>query len=284
MTKSAPLPARLLRILRTSEGDDSACFPPTEVFNEGWMLRLVLDAAKALNLNAHPLAFLAGSRWYSEALLESPFRASRRGDTLAEGFTNADGVIGHFEFRATTKAGLTLSPGRTQFVVTEAKMFSNLSAGTRNALTYNQAARNVACMAWAIAKSGKAVAGFASLGFFVLAPDKAKRGAGVSNLETAMEPDSIRQAVAARIASYEAVDAERFAKLRQWEAATFLPFVDHLVRYDRLRVLTWESCIAAIKEADAVAGEEIGAFYDRCLDYAPSTPQFSRAAPIELDP
>jgi hypothetical protein len=41
------------------------------------------------------------------------------------------------------KAGLGLNAGSFQFVVIEAKMFSNLSRGAKNALEYDQAARNV---------------------------------------------------------------------------------------------------------------------------------------------
>jgi PIN domain nuclease of toxin-antitoxin system len=54
--------------------------------------------------------------------------------------------------------------------VIEAKMFSNLSRGTKNALEYDQAARNVACMAHTIAKSGIQVDDLKSVGFFVIAP------------------------------------------------------------------------------------------------------------------
>jgi len=275
------LPDRLIRILRSAEQGDSASFPPTEIFNEGWMLRLVLDAVQSLEMRSHPLAFEPGARWYSEALLESPFRASRRGDPLAEGFTNADAVIGHFEFRPSTKAGLTLSPGGAQFVVTEAKMFSNLSAGTRNARDFNQAARNVACMAWALAQSGRSIADFGSLGFHVIAPEISRRGAGISNIETSMDPGRIREAVSARIAAYGSLDEARHAMLREWEAGIFEPFLDHLARVGGLGVLSWESCITDIEKVDAEAGHEIAAFYERCLTYSSSTPQIDRAPVVE---
>lgn len=283
MTQNTRLPERLLRILRAIEADQTSCFPPTEVFNESWMLRLVLDAIQSLNIDTHPLAFTAGARWYSEALLESPFKASKREDRLAEGFTNADGVIGHFEFRHTTKAGLRLMNNTSQFVVTEAKMFSPLSTRTRNASNYDQAARNVACMAHAIALTGKPISDFAVLGFYVIAPQIGLRGAGPSNLEAAMEPASIKRAVASRISAYEAADPERFSKLRDWEATTFLPFVEHLEQHNSLRVLSWESCIEAIQDADKDAGEEIATFYKRCLSYTPSAPRYGRATPVEPD-
>ena len=51
---------RLLKSLRTCECRDGY-FPPTEVFNEGWMLRLVIDAVQSLNLSGSPL--LPAASW-----------------------------------------------------------------------------------------------------------------------------------------------------------------------------------------------------------------------------
>ena len=46
---------------------------PTEVFNEGWMLRLTLDWMATEGQPDHPLSFGEGARWSSEALLPSSF-------------------------------------------------------------------------------------------------------------------------------------------------------------------------------------------------------------------
>lgn len=261
------IPDRFIRILRSSENDANARFPPTEVFNEGWMLRLVLDAVQGVQIES-PLRCESGSAWYSEALLSSPFSARHRADALAEGFTNADGVIGQFAFRPNTRAGLELSDDATQFTVVEAKMFSNLSSGTRNARDYNQAARNVACMATAIARANRTPDSFSSLGFFVTAPDKASRRPGFSNLEESLDPARIIAAVHQRISAYEESRREEATDLRTWEAAHFLPLVNLLEARDCLKVLTWESCIAAVATADREAGEELRKFYGRCLSFA----------------
>jgi hypothetical protein len=163
------IPEQLFEILKKAESADEAHFPPTDVFNEGWMLRLMLDAIQSNDVN-NVLRFLAQSRWYSEARLDPPFRPVAKQDSLGEGPTRADGVIGHFDFREETKAGLRLKSDADQFVVIEAKMFSNLSRGTKNAPEYNQAARNVACMAFTIARSEIEVSDLESVGFFVIAP------------------------------------------------------------------------------------------------------------------
>ena len=88
--------------LLTLSGQPNAILPATALFNEGWMLRLVLDwAANHCHPAAIvPLRFEDGSTWYSEALLRSRFRSRKRGDTSGEGFTHADGVIGHFRLRS----------------------------------------------------------------------------------------------------------------------------------------------------------------------------------------
>ena len=66
---------------------------------------------------------------------------------MGQGRTHVDGVIGHIQVGDKDKAGLTLRHDAEQFVVLEAKLFSPLSAGVRRAATFDQAARNVACIA-----------------------------------------------------------------------------------------------------------------------------------------
>ncbi len=85
--------------------------------------------------------------WFFEALLASQFLPERRGDERAECFTHADGLIGHFEVRATERSEAVIHPNAEQFVVIEAKLGNPLSKGVKNAPNFDQAARNVACIA-----------------------------------------------------------------------------------------------------------------------------------------
>lgn len=264
------VPDRLVKILRSCESEDKAenRFPPTEVFNEGWMLRLVLDALQTVDVPGHPLGFLGKSKWYSEARLISPFLRKpkkdlqgKEKDTLGEGYTNADGVIGHFKFREDTKSGLELIRGARQFVVVEAKMFSNLSSGTTNARGYNQAARNVACMASTIKASGISLNDLESVGFFVVT---AKRDTIFANC---LKSKSIRDVVKERINSYESASRKEARELNEWETQYFLPLVDRLDKERRLSVLSWEQIIKPIAEIHEKIGEELGQFYKCCLDF-----------------
>ena len=102
----------------------------TELYCEGWLLRLALTAWSN-SIDCLPFAPAPGSRWFADALLYSAFLAERRGDSLAETHSEADAVVGQFEF-GSTKTGVRLARSANQFVVLEAKVFSKLRyAGTR---------------------------------------------------------------------------------------------------------------------------------------------------------
>jgi hypothetical protein len=253
---------RILRACETGEGDR---FPPTEIFNETWMLRLVLDAFQTLQLGHDGLCFLPGSKWHCEARLSPPFRPQTRSDPLREGLTRADGVIGGFEIGG--RRPLRLVPECRQFLVVEAKMFAHFSTRVTYAAEYSQAARSVACIAAAIEQAERPLVDFASLGFLVIAPTKGRRRPGYNNLEDLMRPDAILQAVSNRISAYEDHGRPEARLLRQWEAIHFLPLMAHLAEKGHLSVLSWEGLIETIQKADSGAGEELQIFYERCLTY-----------------
>ena len=218
---------------------------PTEVFNEGWMLRLTLDWMAAEGQPDHPLSFDEGARWSSEALLPSSFLPRHRGDPLGEGWTNADGCVGHFD-QQRPRGDLSLRPDATQFVVIEAKMSSGLSRGTTNARDFDQAARNVACMAEVLHRASRAPDAMSSLAFFVTAPQSQIEAEIFGDLVT---KESIRGKVIARVASYS---GERDEWLHEW----FEPVLESV----RVELLSWESLLVGAPEA-------LTEFYGRCLKY-----------------
>jgi len=251
------IPDAILSMLRAAD-TDAAVFPPTVLYDEGWMLRLVLSAGSE-GISCLPFSFLSRSRWFSEALLYSPFLARYQGDTLAETHTHADGVVGHFKFTPTTKTGLELIPDSKQFIVVEAKMFSSLSGGTRRAPFYDQAARSVACMATTLEKSGKSVGALESVGFYVMAPAEQIRQ-GVFTEQ--MNRENIAEKVRRRIEDYRE-DVETFSKLQSWFQSAF----DPLVRRIDLRCWPWENAVDAIVDAKPAERDLVKDFYMRCLKY-----------------
>ena len=232
---------------------DQPTFPPTEIFNEGWLLRLVLSWFSRQDYLEHPLAFEKSSRWFSEALLPSPFLPRFRGDPLAEARTHADGAIGHFEIGKAGKVDLELSPSASQFIVVEAKINSSLSPGTRNAPDYDQAARSVACIAEVLRRANLSSRGFDRVGFYVLAPaSKLQRG----NFGSLLDPISIRTKVKARLVSYDSQHDEWF---EEW----FQPVMD-VIKIDQL---SWEEIIQWIGEKDQAFADAMQKFYAKCLTF-----------------
>ena len=218
------------------------------------MLRLVLDW---LSLNPgidHDLAFTDSDKWYSEALLPSAFIARYRGDKLAESWTHADGVIGDFVIGANREGDLSLANNGSRILVTEAKMFSKLYSGVTNAKYFNQAARNVACIAEVIRRAQVSPATFKNIGFFVLAPEsQINKGFFVEH----MIKDNIESIVNQRVSEYQELEKDK------WLADWFVPTLEKI----HIREIPWEELVGLIKQFDADFGVQIDAFYGKCLEF-----------------
>lgn len=244
---------RIESIVRRSDGDHRV-MPPTHVFNEGWLLRATLDWFADHPHIEHMLAVPEGTRWYSEALLPSQFLPRRRGDPLAESYTHADGAIGDFDIGNSGEGDLALRPGARRFIVVEAKLNSKLSSGTKNAPGYDQAARNVACIAHVLSLASRPPDEMATLGFFVIAPiSQIKEGL----FEAELSKEGMRDKVSRRVAAYG--DAKKSEWLSRW-------FIPTLHRTE-IASLSWEDLGSFIAKHDAAAGESFLAFYTRCLEY-----------------
>ncbi len=240
------------RLIDTVESE-SAHFPRTLLYNEGWLLRLILDWHSRHKITDHPLLFQPGATWFSEALLPSPFRPRFRGDTRAEARTHADGIVGHISVGSSAKADARLLDGATQFIVAEAKIYSPLSGGTRNAPTFDQAARNVACITELLYRAKLPPSNMTSLAFFVLAPD-AQINTGV--FAKKLDKAAISAAVQARAKAFS-------SELGGWVDEWFLPTLDMI----RIEALSWESLIGTTAFNDPEAFQSFQAFYKRCLMY-----------------
>src|SRR5208283_3566042 len=238
----------------TAEG---ACIPGTLLYNEGWLLRLVLVAGSE-GTDCLPFRFEPTARWFSEALLYSAFLPRSRGDQQAESLTHADGVVGQFLFDATTKAGLVLEMECSQFVVCEAKVFSGLSTGTKRAPSFDQAARNVGCMAETLRRAGRPMELYKSLGFFVFAPDSQIK-AGAFSVQ--MSKDGIRGRLVQRVQMYDGQPTH--TELQKWLEEWALPLVDRV----ELSCCSWESVIDRLSATHPEYGGSLREFYKLCLKY-----------------
>lgn len=243
--------------LLTSCSGPNPHFPPTLLYNEGWMLRLILHWFSSRPTIDHPLAFPKDGTWFSEALLPSPFLPRFRGDPLAESRTHADGVIGHLAIGKQGKADVELLPNGTHLVICEAKIFSSLSGGVKNVTAYDQAARNVACIVEMVRRAGADPAQLGRLGFYVLAPN-IQIEAGI--FATLLSKANIQQQIELRVQQYQGGKEEWF---RDWFSTIFPKVI--------VQVVDWETLIGFICTVDPEYGRELQGFYDRCLLYNQSS-------------
>lgn len=269
---------RISELLQTCS-TDAPLFPPTELYNERWLLRLVVDwfaaqprvAGDLLEEDTQPVAIQADAlvnptpkpmralqlpedgRWFSHARLPTPFGKRHKDDQLAEGRTEVDAALGHFDISGKTK--LKLRPDAQHFVVLEAKMFSRLASGVKHAPYYDQGARTVACMAATLQRANRYPGDVRQLGFFVIAPQlQLDRGIFAQYLNR----ESIRQKVKQRLRAYD--DKKR----KQWYTEWFEPTLNQ-VAIDRV---SWEAIIAYIAAREAEAAAFIEAFYNQCVVYS----------------
>lgn len=244
---------RLLSDLITSFDARNPNFRPTEIYNESWLVKLIMHQAATMHDNDFPLGFLAESTWFSEALLPTAFKSRSRSDPLGESRTSADGVIGHFIIGKKGKADFELKNKPNQFTVIEAKIGSSLSKGTSNALDFDQAARNVACMAEVIAQSNLRPSSFSRLDFIVLAPEYSIiKG----TFRKQIDKDSIRSKVKKRVSAYNGA-------LDSWYEDHFEPTLNCL----RLCSLSWEEAIEWIGQEKISEADALNDFYSLCLKY-----------------
>ncbi|NQT38656.1 MAG: hypothetical protein HQ581_14260 [Planctomycetes bacterium] len=233
----------------------SSPLPAAEVlYNEGWLLRVVIGF-EASGIRCLPIEFEKDAQWLSQPFLYSAFGARCRGDDLAEGHTRADAVVGHVAIDEHTKRGLILTPKAKQFVVLEAKVYSELRPGTTNAPGYDQAVRNVACMAEALRRCDHSLDEFTSLGFFVVAPQET-----AATHEPLLDRQQMQRKVAKRISGY---DVSARDELETWNREWFDPLLQRI----RIEIVTWEDIIRRVEEQSPEVGSALRLFYERCEQF-----------------
>lgn len=243
---------KVISMLHACDTNDRL-FPPTELYNEGWLLRIFLDWFSTHKVENYPLFFSEGATWFSEALLPSAFFPRSREDPLGEARTHADGVIGHLVIGDAGRADLSLSQDAGHFVVLEAKMFSKLSPGVTHATYFDQAARSIACMAEVLRLKEISPMHMSNLGFYVLAPQmQIERGI----FEKEMSRESIQTKVERRVAEYK-------GEKNQWLVEWFQPTLEKI----KIGCESWEKLLSDVTNQDPSSAQEIGQFYEQCLKF-----------------
>lgn len=228
-------------------------YRPSLLYNEGWLLRLVLHHACQLPYQPYPVSFQPGSTWFSEALLPTAFKPRFQSDPRGETRTNSDGVIGHILIGAKGKADLELRSEATQFSVIEAKIHSPFSKGTQHAPYFDQATRSVACMAETLRQSQTMPEMFTNLSFLVLAPQNE-----IPKHISLVQKESIQAKVLDRVNEYE-------GQLDTWYQEWFEPTLEKI----SLQVISWEEIIDWFGQQIPELRQPLIRFYEQCLNKDP---------------
>jgi len=221
-------------------------FPETEIFNERWLLRLVLKEWLTGSGGSQFgfLPFPDGVTAYSEGQLYTPFkRGSHR-----EGNTHVDGIVGDFSIKD-TKSGIELKSDLRYIAAFEAKLYASLSADVTYAPGYDQVSRTAACLINSVVRARPQPTYSAHLVIV-----HAKKNKYIHSAD--YEEDYIERSVAKRLEPFTAAEErsdaiERFAA--GWKEV-----------FERLEVhfLTWEEVVADIGD------RELSRFYDLCKEFA----------------
>lgn len=226
---------------------DHSVILPTEIYNEGWMLRLTIDWYFQ-RAQGDPMAFFdKGARWFSEGRLSSQFLPRWRGDPLAESHTNADGFLGHFDIAQ--RSEIRPRKDAKQLLVLEAKLASKLSSGTTKVPGYDQAARSVGCLAHIAGEAGISPQDLSTYGFFVVVPQKR-----IGEFTALTTKESIRVKVSKRVSMYGNDKLD-------WLNETFLPHLEAMT----VGTISWENLLDHMESHGA--GQEYRQFYDTCCGY-----------------
>ena len=231
---------------------DSPPLPLTIVYNENWLLRLVVDWFSAHHVPQQLLTFPDNAWWFGEALLPTPFGADTKRKRPGDAWTQVDAVVGQFEIRNPARPELVLLPNSTHLVVLEARMASETSSGVPGAKYYDKAACTIASMAETLRRAKRRPAEFERLVFCVLAPH-ARIAEGTFTSE--LNRDSIGRKVKRRVEAYGG------AKER-WYTRWFAP----VFKKTEVVTLSWEQVIETIGKHDFSSASSLEEYYQRCLE------------------
>lgn len=241
---------------------DKAFFKPTDIFNEGFLLKIlfqfaienpdVIYSSDKVNL---VMSHSPETKFFCEGQLYTHFR-HKLDSELYEKDTHADGVIGHFKIGEDTKTRIIALPDARKFVVTEAKLNSRLSEKVTKAPFYDQAARNVACIAETLFDAKLKPSKLDRIGFYLLVP---KQKINKKNFDKLLKPESIKKKVLRRIEKY---GPNQRGDLEKWHKQWFLPTMNRII----IEKISWEEIIENIIEIFPKR-TDIDVFYQHCLKH-----------------
>jgi hypothetical protein len=210
---------------------------PTQIYNEGWMTRLLFNQSVKEKINLNGLDFGEISKWTSEALISSPFIKTKQN---REGYTHADIVFGDFTIAYKESGKVNVNNDANLFGIIEAKMGSPLSKGTNNFKEYNQASRNLTCICSQTYDKNCNI-------FFIVVAPKSK----LEKIKEQLKLDKLIAQIEDRFLDYD----ESFKTMQNMNLL--------LEKASKCNVMGWnyEDWIDAIKDPEA--SKKLRAFYEK---------------------
>lgn len=215
---------------------------PTIIYNEGWMIRLLVieSMIEKLKINKVDFGLLASKNWSSEALITSPFVEARENK---EGYTHADIILGDFSVNYNERGDVKLNDSPDVLGIIEAKMGSNLSQGTSNAKDiYNQASRNICCLSYVTRRNPNC-----ELFFIVAAPTAT---INKHSIERQVKRENILIQIEKRF---------------QHSKETYMPEIKNQVEKCKLVIIRYEDWIKELKNIEVQI--MLDDFYKKCLKF-----------------
>ncbi len=206
------------------------------------MLRLLIQQSITEQLIVHGLAFSKIKNWTSEALISSPFVLANE---RREGYTHADAALGDFKVDYSKRGEIIVAKNASIFGIIEAKMGSNLSQGTTHAKNYNQASRNITCIAHNT-RCNSACETF----FFIAAPEST-----INNHKLQEQLNQATIQIGHRFGAYPEDDSVTD------NMDTILCIADKMLK----KVISFEEWLGAIQDQNAK--EDLQDFYCECLKW-----------------
>ena len=204
-------------------------FVNTEVWNEGWMLRLIVAKLHDLkrvvgNEVAKDICAASKVGWCSEGRLFPLFKGERS--------TRADGIVGNIILRNEKKWGFELDRNcpRPRIVALEAKMNSALSKGVKAADDFDQSARYLACLSGLVSQMSNANAAL-----YVIVPDCKK---------------SVVCPILAQGKKRLRDEIEKMAKGHELRAGLDAGKIGDALGSVVAKIVTWDELIGAIPDVD----------------------------------
>lgn len=231
---------------------------PTEFYNEGWLLKVLVYAITDFGKTEHPLYVNEKEQFFSEGLLRSPFLTKGEKNPFAESHTHADGAIGKFIIGTDSTKGLLKLTGH-KLNIFEAKINSGFSKNVTNASFYNQAARYVACIVETIDDADKIeTLNDLSIGFYLVVP-KDQFEKKNKNFKKFIDRKHILDTVKRRVDQYK--DEDDYEERIEWFETKFKPVLEKIV----IEPLFYEDIITKLEGYTYI--NEIKGFYDLCIEH-----------------